>query len=102
MTLPGFQLSRLARLDLIEISDYTQEVWGDEQAARYIDGLEACFRRLVESPEMGRPCDQIRPGFRRVEHGKHVIVYRAGPDGIFIGRILHQRMIPNRRVFEGE
>lgn len=98
--MPGFRLSRLARLDLIEITDYTVDAWGLEQANRYLDGLEDCFTRLARTPEMGRTCDQIRTGYRRMEHEKHVIVYRSNHDGIFISRILHQRMMPGTHLFE--
>lgn len=85
---------------MIEIADYTVDRWGPSQAERYINGLEDCFQRLVRSPQMGRPCDQIRRGYRRVEHGKHVVIYRADADGVFISRILHQSMLPERQLFE--
>ncbi len=49
---------------------------------------------------MGRPCDQIRPGYRRIEHQKHVIFYLSDRKTIFISRILHQRMLPGKQVFE--
>jgi plasmid stabilization system protein ParE len=44
--LPAYQLSKLARLDLIDIADYTVDTWGEEQAYRYLNSLEACFNRL--------------------------------------------------------
>lgn len=98
--MPGYRFSKLARLDLIEIAEYTVDRWGLNQAERYLNGLDETFRRLVESPRMGRLCDQIRPGYRRVEHGKHVVIYRADADGVFICRILHQGMLPERQWFE--
>jgi toxin ParE1/3/4 len=98
--LSGYWLSKLARLDMIEIADYTVDRWGPSQAERYINGLEDCFQRLVGSPQMGHPCDRIRRGYRRVEHGKHVVIYRADADGVFISRILHQSMLPERQLFE--
>jgi toxin ParE1/3/4 len=98
--LSGYQLSRLARLDLIEIADYTMDMWGVGQAERYLDGLDACFKRLVKTPKMGRACDQIRGGYRRTEQGKHVVIYRASAEGIFISRILYQGMLPERQLFE--
>lgn len=97
--MPEYRLSRLARLDLIEISDYTQDTWGVQQADRYIDGFEGCFRRLTQNPESGRRCNHIERGLRRIEHEKHVIFYRSEDDGIFVIRILHQRMMPKLREF---
>jgi toxin ParE1/3/4 len=100
--LPTYRLSRLARLDLIEIADYTVDTWGLEQADRYVDGLVGCFERLARTPGIGRPCDRIRPGYRRVEHEMHVVIYRADRDSVFISRILHQRMLPSRHLIEDE
>lgn len=98
--MPGYWFSKLARLDLIEIAEYTFDAWGLGQAERYLDGLDDCFERPAQSPQMGRGCDQIRAGYRRIEHGKHVVIYRADADGIFICRILHQSMLPERQMFE--
>ncbi|MGP8187635.1 MAG: type II toxin-antitoxin system RelE/ParE family toxin [Terracidiphilus sp.] len=98
--MPEYRLSRSARLDLIEIADYTVDTWGLTQASRYLDGLDGCFRRLARTPGIGRPCDRIRRGYRRMEYEKHVIIYRADVDGIFISRILHQRMMPSRHLIE--
>lgn len=97
-----YRFSKLARLDLIDIADYTVDTWGQEQALRYLDSLEDCFDRIVQAPHIGRPCDLVRPGYRRMEHGRHVIFYRADGDGIFISRILHQRMLPSKHLIEDE
>jgi toxin ParE1/3/4 len=99
--LPAYRFSALARLDLIEIGAYTVEAWGEEQALSYLDSLEHCFGQLASLPEMGRPCDRIRPGYRRIEHQKHVIFYRIDDEGVFISRILHQRMLPTGRLLDG-
>ena len=100
--MPAYRLSRLARLDLIEIAEYTLDTWGLKQAGRYVDGLGGCFERLSRTPGIGRPCDRIRPGYRRMEHEMHVVIYRADQDGIFISRILHRRMLPSRHWIEDE
>ena len=91
-----YHLSALAELDLADIVDYTVDVWGEEQAERYLDSLVACFFRIAQMPELGRACSAVHPGFRRIEPGKHVIFYRPEERGIFIGRILHQSMLPSR------
>ena len=84
----------------MEIADYTVDNWGAGQAERYLDGLDDCFKRLVQNPGMGRSCNTIRQGYRRIEHGKHVVIYRAEAGGIFVCRILHQKMLPETRLFE--
>jgi toxin ParE1/3/4 len=98
----SYQLSKLAWLDLTDIADYTVDTWGGQQAFRYLDSLEACFTRLAKAPQAGRSCDRIRSGYRRFEHDRHVILYRPDPGGIFISRVLHQRMLPSEHLIEDE
>ena len=99
--MPTYRLSKLARLDLMEIADYTVDTWGQQQADRYLDRLVECFIQLSLTPGMGRSCEQVRTGYRRLEQDKHVIFYRLDQEGIFIGRILHERMMPSKHLFEG-
>lgn len=96
----AFRLSRRAEADLIEIGNYTLRKWGEDQALRYINGLEACCSHVAENPELGRACDSVRPGLRRMEHGRHVVFYRIEVGGILISRILHQRMLPDKQIID--
>ncbi len=82
------------------IARYTLERWGADQAVRYIQGLQSCFKVLAENSGMGRPCDAISSGLRRHEVGKHVVFYRLQPDGIRVVRVLHQQMVPTHTRFE--
>lgn len=94
--MPEYEFSRLAKIDLEEITDYTEDIWGAEQAIRYLDELTGCFSRVSQTPETGRKCDNILLGCRRIEHGKHVVFYRLASRGILILRVLHCRMLPGR------
>ena len=96
----GYRFSRLAKLDLIEIADYKVDMWGVGQAERYLDGLDDCFKQLVQTPQMGRACDSIRKGYRRIEQGKHAVIYRADGEGVFVCRVLHQGMLPGKHMFQ--
>ena len=98
----ALRFSRRAEADLLHIGAYTLGTWGEGQASRYLDDLEAGCRMLAGNPELGRPCDSIRPGLRRMERGRHVIFFRQKAGGIFISRILHQRMLPERRLVDDE
>ncbi len=98
--MPQYRLSKLARLDLIEIGDYTLDHWGEDQAIGYLDSLERCFYLIAANPEIGHRCDRVRKGYRRIEHEKHVVFYRADSDGVFIVRILHQRILPENRAMD--
>jgi toxin ParE1/3/4 len=87
----------------MDIGAYTLNAWGEDQTICYIDGLETCCQQLADNPELGRLCDHIRPGLRRMEHPRHVVFYRIEAGGILVSRILHQRMLPERhRIDEGE
>jgi len=98
----GFRFSHRAEADLEEIGRYTLRTWGEAQADRYIGQLEDCCQLVADNPARGRPCDDIRPGLRRMEQGKHVVFYRQEPGGILISRILHQRMLPDRQAIDDE
>jgi toxin ParE1/3/4 len=77
-----FRFSLRAEADLLSIGDYTLGAWGEEQTIRYIDDLEACCRMLACNPKLGRACDDVRPGLRRMERGRHVVFYREDARGI--------------------
>jgi toxin ParE1/3/4 len=92
-----FRFSRRAESDLLEIGSYTLGTWGEAQVERYFREMESCCQRLADYPALGRACDEIRPGLRRMEHGKHVVFYRQDSRGILVCRILHRRMLPERQ-----
>jgi plasmid stabilization system protein ParE len=39
---------------------------------------------------------------RRMEFGRHVLFYRIDGGGIFVSRILHQRMLPEGKSLDDE
>ncbi len=88
------RFTKAAEQDLEVIADYTVAQWGLEQCDRYLDALEASCQQLGVNPSLGRSCDSIRPGYRRIEHGKHVIFYRIEKAGVVIVRLLHAQMVP--------
>jgi toxin ParE1/3/4 len=96
------RFSRRGEADLLSIGAYTLRTWGENQALRYIGDLEACCQMLAGNPALGRTCDDVRPGLRRMESGRHVVFYREDTGGILVSRILHQRMLPERHVIDGE
>jgi toxin ParE1/3/4 len=96
------RISRLAEADLCNIGAYTLRTWGEAQADRYLAQIEACCQRLADNPALGRVCDEIRPGLRRMEQGRHVVFYREEAGGILISRILHQRMLPEDQDIDDE
>ncbi len=97
-----FRLSQRAEADLLGIGTYSLAAWGEARTARYIDGLEECIRMLADNPSLGRSCDDIRRGLRRMESGQHVVFYREEAGGILVSRILHRRMLPDIHAIEEE
>jgi toxin ParE1/3/4 len=97
------QYSRRAASDIKDIALHTMATWGKDQASRYIDELETLVAdTIANNPELGRPCDEIRPGLRRMECGSHVIIYRLTKATIVVSRILHKRMLPEKNIAEGD
>ena len=95
----SFRISRKAVRDLVSIGRYTRKRWGEAQCAKYLGELNARFAALAEKPDSGRPCDDIRVGYRWYQHGRHVVFYRLGRDGVVeIIRVLHERMLPERHL----
>lgn len=98
----AFRLSRHAEVDLRSIADYTLRTWGSAQADHYLGELEVCCQMLADNAAFGRLCGEVRPGLRRLEHGKNVVFYRQEPGGILVSRILHQRMLPDRHAIDDQ
>ena len=91
-----------AEADLLRIGAYTLRTWGEDQAIRYIIELETFCRMLADNPALGRSCDDIRRGLRRMETRRHVVFYREEAEGILVCRILHQRMLPKRQALDDD
>ena len=89
----GFKLTRKAREDLKSIAIYTQKKWGKNQRVIYIKQFDDAFHMLAKKPDTGKPCDYIKPGYRKFPNSSHLIFYREISDNyIEIVRILHKRM----------
>ncbi len=87
-----YVVSPRAQEDLDEIWDYTAEHWGIDQAEAYIRLLQGAIETVASDPRKGRPCDEVRVGYRKYSAGSHVVFYRSIKAGIDIVRILHGRM----------
>ena len=97
-----FRFSRRAEADLLAIGVHTLRTWGEDQTVRYLKDLEVGCQMLAGNPALGRSCDDIRTGLRRMELDRHVVFYRKHTGGILVSRILHQTMLPKRHVLDEE
>ena len=90
------KFSRRARADLRGIWSYTIEHWGKGQAEAYLALIEGAVDAIVDNPELGRPCNEVRQGYRKHLVGSHVLFYRIEGKAIFVIRVLHGRMNAER------
>lgn len=94
-----YVLSPAAQIDLEQIWDYTHDRWGVDQAERYLRAVQHGIERAAANPRIGRACDEIRPGYRKLAAGSHILFYRVTDAGIIdVVRILHQRMDVDRHL----
>lgn len=96
-----YRLTPAAQDDLASIWDYTEERRDARQAQGYVEEIYAVVQRLAASPLLGRPCDEIRAGYRQYGVGSHILFYMArfeADAGVDVIRILHQRVDPTRHL----
>jgi len=57
------------------------------------------LQRAAGNPRIGRACDEIRPGYRKLAAGSHMLFYRVSVEGVIdVVRVLHQRMDVDRHL----
>jgi toxin ParE1/3/4 len=94
-----YLLSPAAQADLNQIWEYTSYNWGVDQAEKYLRELQRAIERAAANPQIGRACDEIRPGYRKLAAGSHVPFYRLSVEGVIdVVRVLHQRMDVDRHL----
>ena len=64
-----YRFSLSAEGDLEGILAYSIDEWGIEQTARYRDQLLGCCQLIAQQTMLGRSCDDIRPGYLRIQEG---------------------------------
>lgn len=88
-----YLLSPAAQADLEQIWDYTHEQWGIDQADEYLRELQHAMARVAANPRIGRTCDEIRLGYRKLSAGSHTLFYRLTAENVVdVVRVLHRRM----------
>lgn len=83
---------RAAETDLIHIWVYTSQTWGESQADKYFDSLEAGISEIRRNPEAGRSRESLRQGYwsKTIEH--HVVFYTFNEHEVRVRRVLHEVM----------
>jgi len=87
-----------ARQDLKDIWRYSFEEWGEAQADKYLREIDTGIARLRTNPKIGKPRDDLRPGYRSLRVNEHMVYYVLTPSTIRVVRVLHARMDPDRHL----
>ncbi len=68
--------------DLAALQDYLSHVYDPSRVRKTFDGILRQCKRLETWPEMGRPRDELRPGWRSLNISRTVMVvfYRLDHD----------------------
>ncbi len=96
--MPRARFSRAAERDLLAIWLYGAGEFGPEQAQRYAAQIDAAVATLLDFPLLGSEVEGRKPALRRLAGERHFLFYRPTPEGIFITRVLHQRMDATRHL----
>lgn len=89
----AFELTKEAKEDLKKIARFTEKRWGRDQRFLYIKQFDDVFHLLAKSPSVGKKCDYIKKGYRKIPQSSHLIFYREdGYIKIIVIRILHKNM----------
>ncbi|MBU0464031.1 MAG: type II toxin-antitoxin system RelE/ParE family toxin, partial [Proteobacteria bacterium] len=68
--MPNYRLTPAAKSDLLEIWNYTVEIWGEKQAEKYLLDIEVKLEQLAVNPKLGRQRTEISPGYYSFPVGK--------------------------------
>ena len=86
----NYVLSRKAEEDIVDTFRTGIEQFGLNQAERYHEQLEQCFRFLAENPFAAHERFEILPPVRIHPIGSHLVIYRVVETRmVFIIRVRH-------------
>jgi toxin ParE1/3/4 len=88
----NYRLSPLAEEDLFKIISTTIESWGSTQAKVYAQTIDSALLKLAQYPDFGKERSDVYNGARSFPVEKHFVFYQVSDNGIYVARILHQRM----------
>lgn len=93
------KIYQAAKERILEIWDYTERTWGEDQADKYIRGLVDAINQVSGEHHRWRPViDEALSGVFFIRHQHHYIFFRVLSKGsLGVISILHENMdIPSR------
>ncbi len=91
-----------AKARILEIWDYTEKTWGENQADAYVRDLVEAINRAGQDRHRWRPVmDEALKGIFFIRHSHHFIFFRELPTGTLgVVSILHENMDLPARLTE--
>ena len=74
--------------------------WSRGQANKYYKAIFSVIDKICEDVNAGKPIDEIKKGHRRINVKSHMIIYKVKGTTIYVDRILHQMMDPDKHLDE--
>ena len=93
-----YKLSRLAEIDLAEMYEFGIRKFGLLQAQKYFLEMHDVFQVINENPDLGRDASEYIENLKRFAFKAHTLFYLQTSSGIFILRVLSQRMDYERNL----
>jgi toxin ParE1/3/4 len=87
-----YKLSTKAEFDLTVLYEYGIVKFGLTQSQKYFFAMHETFEVLSENVNLGRDASEFISDLKRFSFKSHTIFYLITTDGIFIIRVLNQRM----------
>ena len=91
----GFTYTPRASLEIEQIAGYTDKHWGQTQAIKYINDMEALFVQLTLFPDMGETTGTPNTQTQKITFQSHVIYYDFSDTNIIILAVIHKNQIPD-------
>jgi plasmid stabilization system protein ParE len=78
---------------LAELVEYSNEHWGADVRAVYLDELQQGLELLERFPHFGHDVAR-RDGLKRYRRGRHWVYYRPTAAGLYVVDVVHEEMLP--------
>ena len=86
------QYSKKSQEDLENITDYTAQMWGTNQAKVYLKDIRDKIHQIANGDAIVQVLHIPRPGMLKVRLNRHLIIFQSTDDTERIIRILHESM----------
>lgn len=92
--------SKRADYDIAKITARSFDDFGERQTIKYMDGLTDFLQMLADTPRCGRDFTHNKTNrvYLYTRYISHVVYYRQRKNDIFIVRILHKKMLPEKHL----